>query len=198
MAKSSWRPKKQARQNRVLNFFWSFRFFSLNKSSKHDTETRQTRPQLHFAPKIIKKRLVVLENELVEVCSLILKKCKTVCQNFICVFIANSLRRPLNEHYVHETRVLFLYFFRISKQTSINSFSKATKCFLVIFGAKWSWGLACLVSVSCLLLLFSRKKRKLQKKFRTLFYLACFSASMNFSLCRPCPVMVSVWPKSPP
>ena len=101
------------------------------------------------------------------------------------MFIANSLRRPLNEHYVHETRVLFLYFFRISKQTSINSFSKATKCFLVIFGAKWSWGLACLVSVSCLLLLFSRKKRKLQKKFRTLFYLACFSASMNFSLCRP-------------
>ena len=96
------------------------------------------------------------------------------------MFIANSLRRPLNEHYVHETRVLFLYFFRISKQTSINSFSKATKCFLVIFGAKWSWGLTCLVSVSCLLLLFSRKSENFRRSLELCFTLLVFRPPWTF------------------
>ena len=122
MAKSSWRPKKQARQNRVLNFSWSFRFFPLNKSSNQNTETKQTKPQLHFALKIIKNHLAVLENELVEVCSLILKKCKAVCQNFICVFIANSWRRALNEHYVDtlNASVFFSIFFSSNQHANFN------------------------------------------------------------------------------
>ena len=54
-------------------------------------------------------------------------------------------------------------------QTSINSFSKTIKRILMIFGAKWSWDLACLVPVFCFLLLFSAKQRTLQEKVRTLF-----------------------------
>ena len=48
-------------------------FFSLNKSSKQNPETTPARPQLYFAPKIIEIRLTVLENELIEVCMLIIK-----------------------------------------------------------------------------------------------------------------------------
>ena len=68
---SSWPRRHECRknkwENRVLVFSWSFCLFTLNKSSKQNTATRQARPQLHFAPKIIKIRLTVLENELIEV-----------------------------------------------------------------------------------------------------------------------------------
>ena len=40
---------------------------------------------------------------------------------------------------------------------------------LMILGANKSWGLACVVSAVCLLLLFSGKRQKLQEKFRSLF-----------------------------
>ena len=86
----------------------------------------------------------------------------------LCVFIETLLKEPLNEQYTHEGRVNF-HLFWISMQTSMNSFSKTIKRILVIFGAKWSWGLACLVSVLCLLLLFSGKRQTLQEKIRTLF-----------------------------
>ena len=65
--------EKQA-ENRVPNFSRSFCFFPLNKSSKQNTETAPARPPLYFAPKIIEIHLTVLENELIEVCMLILKK----------------------------------------------------------------------------------------------------------------------------
>ena len=60
---------------RVLSLSLSFRYFPENKSRKQNTETEQARPQLHFAPKIIRIHLVVLENELIEVCKLVSKKC---------------------------------------------------------------------------------------------------------------------------
>ena len=74
--REQWMPKKLTRKNKVLNFSWRFCLFPQNKSSKQTTETRQARPQLHFAPKIIKFHLTVLENKLIEVCRLILKKIK--------------------------------------------------------------------------------------------------------------------------
>ena len=64
---------KLTRKNRVLSFSQSFRYFPQNKSSKQNAETRQARPQLYFATKIIKIHLPVLENELIEVCMLFLK-----------------------------------------------------------------------------------------------------------------------------
>ena len=73
-------------KNWVLNFSWRFRRFSANKSIKQNAETEQARPQLYFAPKIIKIHLVVLENELIEVCMLIPKKCQKrprVCNAFM-------------------------------------------------------------------------------------------------------------------
>ena len=48
-------------------------FFSLNKSSKQSPETTPASPQLYFAYNFIEIRLTVLENELIEVCMLILK-----------------------------------------------------------------------------------------------------------------------------
>ena len=76
-----------------------FLLFSLKKSSKQNAETRQARPQLHFAPKIIKIHLTVLENGLIEVCVPILKLKKTPCFH---VIIAHSkvLYQSFNK-YVH-------------------------------------------------------------------------------------------------
>ena len=58
----------------IFNLVSVFRCFPTNKSRKQNTETEQARPQLQFAPKIIKIRLVVLENELIEVCVLVTEK----------------------------------------------------------------------------------------------------------------------------
>ena len=60
-----------------------FRCFPIKKSRKQNTETEQAQPQLQFAPKIIKIHLVVLENELIEVCMLVPKTAKTAS----CVYV---------------------------------------------------------------------------------------------------------------
>ena len=87
------------RELRVLNFSWSFCLFPLNKSRKQNTETRQARPQLHFALKIIKNRLLVLENELVEVCT-ISKKCeKNIRSSCVyCSFKGRLSEMPMNAY----------------------------------------------------------------------------------------------------
>ena len=167
-------------KNWVLNFSWRFRRFSANKSSKQNAETEQARPQLYFAPKIIKIHLVVLENELIEVCMLISKHCQKlsrVCHALLCVLLIKRTFTKVSIH-IHNlscmkalhTRDLFWHFFGINMQTSINSFSKTAKWILMIFGAKWSWDLACSVSAFCLLLLFAANRRNLQEKFRTRFF----------------------------
>ena len=69
-----------------------------------------------------------------------------------------------NRTYTHEA---VLALFETSTQTSINSFSKTTKWILIIFGANWSWGRACSVSVFCFLLLFAGKHRKTLTKLKT-------------------------------
>ena len=69
-----------------------------------------------------------------------------------------------NRTYTHEA---VLALFETSTQTSINSFSKTTKWILIIFGAKWSWGRACSVSVFCFLLLFVGNYRKTVTKLKT-------------------------------
>ena len=69
-----------------------------------------------------------------------------------------------NRTYTHEA---VLALFETSTQTSINSFSKTTKWILIIFGANWSWGHACSVSVFCFLLLFVGKHRKTLTKLKT-------------------------------
>ena len=172
---------KRARGNRVLNFSWSFRRFALNKRRKQSTETRQARHQLHFAQKIIKNHLTVLENELIEVCMLISKSAKTVTRMLdlhVCIYW--NFAKAAFEWAIHTWRsVDFSNFSVTNMQTSINSFSKTVKWILMFFGAKWSWGLACLVSVLHLLRLFSAKRRKLQEKFRTLFPLARFAKSLE-------------------
>ena len=61
---------------RVLSFSRSFRYFPENKSRKQNAETEQARPHLHFAPKIIKIHLTVLENESFEVYMLFQKSIK--------------------------------------------------------------------------------------------------------------------------
>ena len=58
-----------------FNLVSVFRCFPTNKSRKQNAETEQARPQLQFAPKIIKIRLLVLENELIDICMLVSKKC---------------------------------------------------------------------------------------------------------------------------
>ena len=168
-------------QNRVLNFSWRFRQFPENKSRKQNTETEQARPQLCFAPKIIKIHLVVSENELIEVCMLVSKSVQknTQCGTPSCmVMCIESLVKDLWMNNTPEytcmkvwpTRDSFWYFLGTSKQTSINSFSKTNKWILMIFEAKQSWGLACSVSVFCFLLLFSGNQRNLQEKFRSAFF----------------------------
>ena len=133
-------------KTRVLNFSWRFRRFSANKSSKQNAETEQARPQLYFAPKIIKIHLVVLENELIEVCMLISKHCQKlsrVCHALLCVLLIKRTFTKVSIH-IHNlscmkalhTRDLFWHFFGINMQTSINSFSKTAKWILMIFGAK--------------------------------------------------------------
>ena len=152
--------EKRARESRVLNFSWSFCLFPLNKSSKQATETRQARRQFHFAPKIIIIHRTVLENELFEVSVLIQKTNKKSYPTFMCVLlIQRRLNKKTINTYMKTWHTPFCQFFRITMQTSINSFSKTAKWFLIIFCAKWSWGLACLVSVLCLLLLFSGRKK---------------------------------------
>ena len=69
-----------------------------------------------------------------------------------------------NRTYTHEA---VLALFETSTQTSINSFSKTTKWILIIFGANWSWGRACSVSVFCFLPLFVGKHRKTLTKLKT-------------------------------
>ena len=69
-----------------------------------------------------------------------------------------------NRTYTHEA---VLALFETSTQTSINSFSKTTKWILIIFGANWSWGRACSVSVFCFLLLFVGNYRKTVTKLKT-------------------------------
>ena len=89
-------------KNGVLKFSWRFRRFQANKSSKQNAETEQARPQLYFAPKIIKIHLVVLENELIEVCIVIPKKYKkrSFFVTHSCVYVYwNFVERPLNEQY---------------------------------------------------------------------------------------------------
>ena len=58
----------------VFNLVTVFRYFPTNKSRKQNAETEQARPQLQFAQKNIEIHLVVLENELIEVCILVSKK----------------------------------------------------------------------------------------------------------------------------
>ena len=167
-------------KNWVLNFSWRFRRFSANKSSKQNAETEQARPQLYFAPKIIKIHLVVLENELIEVCMLISKHCQKlsrVCHALLCVLLIKRTFTKVSIH-IHNlscmkalhTRDRFWHFFGINMQTSNNSFSKTTKRILMVFGATWSWGFACSVSAFCLPLLFAENRRNFQEKFRTRFF----------------------------
>ena len=88
-------------KNWVLNFSWRFRRFSANKSSKQNAETEQARPQLYFAPKIIKIHLVILENELIEVCMLISKHCQKlsrVCHALLCVLL---IKRTFTKASIH-------------------------------------------------------------------------------------------------
>ena len=88
-------------KNWVLNFSWRFRRFSANKSSKQNAETEQARPQLYFAQKIIKIHLVVLENELIEVCMLISKHCQKlsrVCHALLCVLL---IKRTFTKVSIH-------------------------------------------------------------------------------------------------
>ena len=55
-------------------FTESFRCFRLNKSVLETAETKHTDSQLHFAPKIIKIHLLVIENEFIEGAMLVPKK----------------------------------------------------------------------------------------------------------------------------
>ena len=57
-------------------FIERFRCFRLNKSVLETVETKQADSQLHFAPKIIKIHLTVLENESFEVYMLFQKSIK--------------------------------------------------------------------------------------------------------------------------
>ena len=134
------------RKKVVPNFSRLFRRFSAKKSIKQNTKTEQARSQLHFAPKIIRIHLVVLENELIEVCMLIPKKYQKpsrVCHALLCVLLIKRTFTKVSIH-IHNlscmkalhTRDSFWHFFGINMQTSINSFSKTTKWILMIFGAK--------------------------------------------------------------
>ena len=95
---------------------------------------------------------------------------------FMSVLLIQRLLQQSCNKYTHEDLTYaqpFCQFFRISMQTSTNSFSKTTKLILMIFGAKWSWGLACLVAVFCLLLLFSGKDKNFTIRLELCFP-ACF------------------------
>ena len=61
-------------KNTTFYFTESFRCFRLNKSVLETKETKQGGSQLHFARKIIKIRLLVFENELIEDAMLVPKK----------------------------------------------------------------------------------------------------------------------------
>ena len=74
-------------QNGIFNFPFSFHFVSCKFARTFFQKTKQAKPQLHFAPKIIKIRSIALENELIEVESLVpklkrfanLSQCWLVC-----------------------------------------------------------------------------------------------------------------------
>ena len=126
-------------KNWVLNFSWRFRRFSANKSSKQNAETEQARPQLYFGPKITKIHLVVLENELIEVCMLIPKSAKNYHAYVTPYCVYCSLKGPLPKfQYMKALHVRdrFWCFFETSKKNSNDSFSKTTKWILMIFCAK--------------------------------------------------------------
>ena len=143
--------------------------------------------------------MTVLENELIEVCMLISKSAKTVTRMLdlhVCIYW--NFAKAAFEWAIHTWRpVDFSNFSVTNMQTSINSFSKTVKWILMIFGAKWSWGLACLVSVFCFLLLFSGKRQKLQEKFRTLFSRHLPTAFLNRPLlgksAMPHDQMTKIW-----
>ena len=165
---------------RVPRFTRSFRSFQENKRQPFSPETKPARLQFHFAPKIIKIHLVGLKNELIEVCMLVKKKCQKWSRLHARKFWYCSpkvLYQSVNTH-THmkawHTRDSFWHFFWTCTQTSISSFSKTNKWILMIFGAKWSWGLACFVSGENSCRLLSWKGRKLRVKRGTLFFPTVF------------------------
>ena len=88
-------------KNTTFYFTGSSRCFCLNKSVLETKETKQTDSQLCFAPKIIKIHLVVLENELIEVCMLIPKKYQKlsrVCHALLCVLL---IKRTFTKVSIH-------------------------------------------------------------------------------------------------
>ena len=166
---------KRARGGRVLNFSWSFHHFALNKSRKQNTETRQARRQLHFAPKIIKNRLVVLENELIEVCVLILKNVKKTPRINVIIAHQRSFNKMSINTYIKtwHTRNRFSTFLKLPcklQSTRSPRLSNGFWCFLVQNEAGTLLvSFLCSVSYFCLVQNNENFKRRLELCFPRTF-----------------------------
>ena len=139
--------KKNTWKIRTFLLHSKFSPLSRERTKLWCVETKEARPQLHFAPKNIGIRWIVLENELFEHALLVSKK----DQKWECVYHSKwtyvwsrSIHTSIIEWFTHSR---FWFLFETSYACSNNSFSKTIQWIPMIFDAKWSWGLACFVSI---------------------------------------------------
>ena len=141
-----------------------FSLFSRKLERTFFQKTKQAKPQLRFAPKIIKIRSVALENEVIEVESLVpkLKRFANLSQCWL-VCLRPRIRQNIS-------------IFGTSDSTSINSFSKAIERILMIFDAKWNWGFACFVFWSNILPSLHEKSGNWRESWKSRFVITYLSS----------------------